>query len=69
MGLEDKLMSLVIVKVISKMDFHMDMANLYGMMELSKKEDGKKAILKDQAENSKFLLVIRIIIIFIPNKY
>ena len=43
----------------------MDMANLYGMMELSKKEDGKKAILKDQAENSKFLLVIRIIIIFV----
>ena len=70
MDLEDKLMNSVIVKVISRMDFHMVMVNSFGMMELYKKADGKKAILKDQAENSKnVLLFIRIIIIFIPSKY
>jgi hypothetical protein len=53
MVLEDKLMNLVTVKVILRTDFHMAMANLFGMMELYKKADGKKAILKDQAENLK----------------
>jgi len=57
MVLEDKLMSLVTVKVISRMDFHMAMANSFGMMELYKKADGRKAILKDQAENSKCLII------------
>ena len=53
MVLEDKLMNLVTVKVILRTDFHMAMANSFGMMELYKKADGKKAILKDQAENLK----------------
>lgn len=53
MVLVDKLMSLAIVKAISRMDFHMAMANSFGMMGLYKKADGKKAISKDRAENSK----------------
>jgi len=51
--LEDKLTSLVTVKGISKMDFPTAMANSFGTMELYKKADGRKAILKDRAENSK----------------
>jgi hypothetical protein len=57
MALEDKLMSLVTVKVISKMDFLMVMENSFGMMELFKKEDGKKVISKDQAEIQKCLII------------
>ncbi len=53
MVLEDKLMSLVIAKVISRMDFLMVMENSFGMMESFKKADGKKVILKGRAENSK----------------
>jgi hypothetical protein len=57
MALEDKLMSLVTVKVISRMDFLMVMENSFGMMELFKKEDGKKVISKDQAEIQKCLII------------
>jgi len=53
MVLVDKLMSLVTAKVILRMDFLMVMENSFGMMESFKKVDGKKVILKDQAENSK----------------
>ncbi len=57
MVLEDKLMNSVIVKVISRMDFLMVMENSFGMMELFKKEDGKKVISKDQAEIQKCLII------------
>ncbi len=57
MALVDKLMSLVTVKVISRMDFLMVMENSFGMMELFKKEDGKKVISKDQAEIQKCLII------------
>jgi len=53
MVLVDKLMSLVTAKDILRMDFLMVMENSFGMTESFKKVDGKKVILKDQAENSK----------------
>ncbi len=39
------------------MDFLMVMENSFGMMELFKKEDGKKVISKDQAEIQKCLII------------